>query len=217
MQSTGSFKSATSADFVTDVECAIAYLTSRKEVNKTKIDLIGHNEGAILAALVAANCVDVAFMMMLAGAGLKASQAIVRQEEMMSKALGISEAQILHSTRDKAKAYSLIVQAKDQTVLKTQLSNYLKQYAGSITRMVPEGRSREQVVSAKLDEWTSPCFQYLIALTLVNVRYPFLALNGSKDLQVSAKENLATIATATQKGGNKQVTTKELSNLNHFF
>ncbi|MEQ8530538.1 MAG: CocE/NonD family hydrolase, partial [Imperialibacter sp.] len=42
--SQGDFKSATSADFATDVEAAIDYLKARKEINKRKIGLIGHSE-----------------------------------------------------------------------------------------------------------------------------------------------------------------------------
>jgi len=42
-------------------------------------------------------------------------------------------------------------------------------------------------------------------------------LNGEKDLQVPPKENLEAIHKALTKGGNKNVTTNELANLNHLF
>jgi fermentation-respiration switch protein FrsA (DUF1100 family) len=44
-----------------------------------------------------------------------------------------------------------------------------------------------------------------------------LAINGTKDLQVSPKVNLDAIKKALEKGGNKNVTIKELPNLNHLF
>ncbi|MGZ5528125.1 MAG: hypothetical protein ACXWJB_05605 [Limisphaerales bacterium] len=46
---------------------------------------------------------------------------------------------------------------------------------------------------------------------------PVLALNGGKDLQVSARENLAGIAAALDSGGNHDVKTVELAGLNHLF
>jgi hypothetical protein len=49
------------------------------------------------------------------------------------------------------------------------------------------------------------------------VSCPVLALNGSKDFQVSAKENLAAIEKALSDGGNTAVETHELEGLNHLF
>jgi len=44
-----------------------------------------------------------------------------------------------------------------------------------------------------------------------------LAINGSKDLQVLPKENLAAIETALRAGGVQDITVKELPGLNHLF
>ena len=49
------------------------------------------------------------------------------------------------------------------------------------------------------------------------VKCPVLAINGEKDLQVPPKENLNAIKKALAKGRNKNVTIKELPNLNHLF
>jgi fermentation-respiration switch protein FrsA (DUF1100 family) len=46
---------------------------------------------------------------------------------------------------------------------------------------------------------------------------PVLAVNGEKDLQVDAGENLAAIRKALQEGGNKKVEVKALPGLNHLF
>ena len=54
-------------------------------------------------------------------------------------------------------------------------------------------------------------------MVLEQVKCPVLALNGEKDLQVPPKENLTVIENALKKGGNKQVTAKELPGLNHMF
>ncbi len=48
-------------------------------------------------------------------------------------------------------------------------------------------------------------------------RCPVLAINGEKDLQVPAKENLAEIDKALKAGGNLNVKTVELPGLNHLF
>jgi len=55
------------------------------------------------------------------------------------------------------------------------------------------------------------------ALVLEKVKCPVLAINGSKDLQITPKENLNAIKNALTKGGNKQFTIQEIPNLNHLF
>ena len=49
------------------------------------------------------------------------------------------------------------------------------------------------------------------------VKCPVLAINGEKDLQVAAKENLTAIREALTAGGNRLVKTVELPGLNHLF
>jgi fermentation-respiration switch protein FrsA (DUF1100 family) len=52
---------------------------------------------------------------------------------------------------------------------------------------------------------------------LENIQIPVLALNGEKDLQVSAKENLRKIGEALTTAGNKNFKIVELRGLNHLF
>jgi fermentation-respiration switch protein FrsA (DUF1100 family) len=59
--------------------------------------------------------------------------------------------------------------------------------------------------------------RYNPAPALEKVKCPVLALNGEKDMQVPAKQNLSAIKAALAKGGNKDVTAIELPNLNHLF
>lgn len=59
--------------------------------------------------------------------------------------------------------------------------------------------------------------KYDPAPMLEKVNCPVLAINGEKDLQVPPVVNLDAIKEALEKGGNKDVTTKELANLNHLF
>ena len=50
-----------------------------------------------------------------------------------------------------------------------------------------------------------------------DVKCPVLALNGEKDLQVPSKVNLEAIKNGLEKGGNNNITAKELPGLNHLF
>jgi len=65
--STGNFSEATSEDFAGDVLAGIEYLKSRKELDPSRIGLIGHSEGGLIAPIVAVESNDVAFIVMMAG------------------------------------------------------------------------------------------------------------------------------------------------------
>jgi uncharacterized protein len=80
----------------------------------------------------------------------------------------------------------------------------------------PGGLS-EAAVDAFNNAWTRFFLTYDPRPTLRRVRCPVLALNGEKDLQVPATENLAEIAKALRAGGNRNVKTVELPGLNHLF
>ena len=51
----------------------------------------------------------------------------------------------------------------------------------------------------------------------MKVKCPVLAVNGEKDIQVPAKDNLEVIRKALELGGNKNYTVLILPNLNHLF
>ena len=52
--STGDFASATTSDFISDAEAAVAYLTTRADFDHQHIGLIGHSEGGLVPPAVAA-------------------------------------------------------------------------------------------------------------------------------------------------------------------
>ncbi|NLJ80926.1 MAG: prolyl oligopeptidase family serine peptidase, partial [Firmicutes bacterium] len=73
----------------------------------------------------------------------------------------------------------------------------------------------------QLAQITSPWFRFFQTYdplpALTKVTCPVLALNGSKDLQVPPKENLAKIEEALKQGGNENYKIVELPDLNHLF
>ncbi len=218
--SKGNFKTATTPDFATDVEAAVSYLLTRKEINKKKIGLMGHSEGGIIAPMVAAESRDVSFIVLLAGTGIPGGQLLLLQQELISKASGMSEADLRKAKKINEGAFDIITKSNDPATLKTELANYLKKALKADSAFkAPKGMTEDQVIEAQLEQTTSPWMVYFIkhdpAITLEKVKCPVLAVNGSKDLQVPPKVNLEAIKAALEKGGNKKVTVKELPGLNH--
>ena len=220
--SKGDFKTATTADFATDVEASIAYLKTRKEINKKKIGLIGHSEGGIIAPMVANKSADVAFIVLLAGTGIQGDKLLLLQQKLIGKVSGVSDEDLLKSELTNRKVFDIVNQSNSLEQLKTDLTNYLKHtLKDDPNAEKPEGMSDDDLVKLQVNQIANPWMHYFIkydpASTLEKVKCPVLALNGEKDLQVPPKENLEAIKKALAKGGNKKVTTKELPNLNHLF
>lgn len=221
-KSEGDLKTATSRDFASDVEAAILYLKTRKEINKKKIGLIGHSEGGIIAPMVASTSKDVNFIVMLAGTGIQGDQLLLLQQELIGRASGVSDSDLQKSHAINSAAFDMVIKSTDPETLKTELTTYLTQkYQDTPDSEKPAGMNVGAAVKTQVDQITSPWMLYFIkydpAPALEKVRCRVLAVNGEKDLQVPPKQNLSAIKTALLKGGNKNVTTTEYPGLNHLF
>lgn len=221
-QSSGDFTSATSLDFATDVESAILYLKSRKEIDKNKIGLMGHSEGGLVAPMVTAKSSDVSFLVLLAGMGLSGDKLMLMHEELIERAMGVPEAEIQKSMAFIKEISKLLSKSKDPQFFKDGLKQYAQDNVKSLpTYIKPPDMTKEEYIAAQIDRFSSPYWQFILrynpATSLEKVTCPVLALNGEKDLQVPPHENLAAISNALKKGNNENVRIKELPNLNHFF
>ncbi len=220
--SKGDFKTATSADFATDVESAIAYLKTRKEINKNKIGLIGHSEGGLIAPMVASKSKDVAFIVLLAGTGIQGDSLLLLQKKLIEEASGINKEDIQKGQSSNRKVFDIVNKSTSLEQLNSDLTIYFKQILkDNPNTQKPAEMSDDDFVNLQVKQIATPWMQYFIkynpATALEKVKCPVLAINGEKDLQVPPKENLEAINKALTKGGNKRVTTKELPNLNHLF
>ncbi|MDR2057122.1 MAG: alpha/beta fold hydrolase [Dysgonamonadaceae bacterium] len=221
--SSGDFRTATTHDFSNDVEGGVKYLLQRNEINRQQIGLIGHSEGGIIAPMVAARSKDVAFIVLLAGMGIPSDQLLWMQQDLIAEASNISEADRKQAKSINKGMYDILKEIADTAQLKAAFTDYLNKLLQDIpdTEKSKGIYTNDQFIQASVNRMTSPWMLYFIrynpAPVLEKVTCPVLAINGEKDLQVPAKPNLEAIETALLKGGNKQVTTKEIPGLNHLF
>ena len=221
-ESTGDFSQATSKDFASDVLVGIEYLKSREEVNSRQIGLIGHSEGGLIAPMVAVQSPDVEFIVLMAGPGLPGEDILYMQNELISKAAGMSEEKIDRNRYYNERLYSLIKEEENKGLLIEKATSIFDEYFAELTQEEKNQiGNRDEYVDIQLQNMLSPWFKFFLTYdprpTLSKVSCPVLAINGSKDLQVPPKENLEAIEEALIAGGNKNYLIKELSDLNHIF
>ncbi|HUI39234.1 MAG TPA: alpha/beta fold hydrolase [Candidatus Nitrosotalea sp.] len=208
-KSTGDYKTATTADFATDAAAGLAYLRTRPEVNPKKIGLIGHSEGGAIAPLVAAQHPEVAFVVLMAGPGVRGDEILVAQGALIEAALGKSQEEVSKDSASERKLLDIVETEKDDA---TRDKKMREEMAGK----VPDTQ-----IDAAITQLTSPWFRYFLsydpAPTLRSLKCPVLAINGEKDLQVPPKQNLPAIRKALETGHNKHFEIVEMPGLNHLF
>jgi uncharacterized protein len=213
-KSTGDYDNATTADFASDAEAALAFLKSRKEIDARTIGIIGHSEGGVIAPMIASRSSDVAWIVMLAGPATKGAETLILQSDLIARAAGMTDEQVAKSLDFDRQAYMLVRQEKDRVVLENKLGDLIQ--VSGLGPAMPPAMLQRQI------HWTSsPWFHYFLdydpAPALQKTKCPVLALIGEKDLQVPPKENLPLLRKALEDGGNKDFQVVELPGLNHLF
>ena len=199
---------ATSADFATDINSAVNYLVKNGYKN---IGLIGHSEGGMIAPMVANRNKNVKFLILLAAPGIPIIELTLDQNKKLAESANLPQAAIdeVLSIKSKTFTYARNYNGKD---FKADFTKYLQENYPNMS-----AQEREPYIA----QMSSPWFQYFIKFNpddyLSKVKIPVLAVDGSLDLQVSAKENLAGIKKSLTKAGNKNFEIVEFEGLNHLF
>jgi pimeloyl-ACP methyl ester carboxylesterase len=213
-KSTGNPDTATTMDLAADAQAALAFLKSRKEIDGSRIGLIGHSEGAIIAPYLAGHAKEVKWLVLLAAPATTGEQTLLNQSELIGRVGGLSDEQLEPSLGFDRAAYALVRKEKDPNVLAEKLVGLVKE-SGLDAALPPAA------LETQLRMLASPWFRFFLDYdplpNLKAVSCPVLALYGQKDLQVPAKANLPLVQQAFHDSLNTQAEARELPELNHLF
>jgi len=217
-RSTGDYENHTLPQLVDDLNAAVQAMKARKQF--ARIGLIGLSEGPQIAAAVAAKHPDsVDFVVSLAGTGLPGVEEMLLQDRAWAADHGANPAEVDRLMVYVRHYYETIVANADVEPRIAALKALYDGLSPEDKASVEKHKMNEGTLSL---EWAAKPFLRvgLMSNPLVDwraVRCPVLALGGSLDHQVPAKENLAGIAGALHAGGNEYVEVAELPSLNHLF
>ncbi|NLP11052.1 alpha/beta hydrolase [bacterium] len=216
-RSQGDFKAATTQDFCSDVLAAVDYLKSCKEIDPHRIGLLGHSEGGLVAPMAASTDKSIAYVILLAGPGVTGEKIVLAQLAALARQAGMDEKTI---------ADKVVLQQSLFDVIKREANNDLasREISDRIMNGLTEEEKKqvhEAALEAQIQGLVSPWYRWFLTYdpipALTKLRCPVLALNGEKDLQVSAEQNLPEIEKALRLGGNKKFTVRAMGGLNHLF
>jgi len=215
-QSTGRFDLATTADFADDAMAGVTYLHGRQEIDPGRIGIVGHSEGGMVAPMVASQSPEVAFIVLLAGPGIRLDELILTQIGLFALADGATEAQASALRAINHVIDQAIVTAVDRAAVYTAVGAYYNGLSDAEKGLLGWSRS---TLNATIESRLTPWWRYFLAFDpavyLEQVRCPVLALNGDQDLNVVAAENLAAIERALTAAGNTDFRVVQLPGLNH--
>jgi fermentation-respiration switch protein FrsA (DUF1100 family) len=221
-KSEGDFSASTSYDFADDAEAALEALSARSEVAKGRIGIVGHSEGGLIAPIVAARNAKAAFIVLLAGPGLRGDELLLRQGALIARAAGASEEDIADAAGINAVLYAIAAGSADESAASAALKDAYLAWMTANARMGAEEKAAaraavDKIVAPLASPWFRTFLGFDPAPYLARVTVPVLALNGSKDLQVPAAENLAAIERAIGERADPRNRYVELPGLNHLF
>jgi uncharacterized protein len=217
-KSTGNFDKSSTGDFAKDTEAGMAYLKTRKDVNSRKIGIIGHSEGGMVAAIVANETTDVAFIVSLAGFMVNFEDVVLDQLLNQAKQMGRSEAEIALEKAWRKSLYNIIRENADSaTTVRKLWEAYNRMNEEDMKKLNwPKGRQESQV-----SQLMNPWWRYNLTLDnrekLMNIKCPVLALYGDLDKQVFPDQNIGFVEEAFKNGKCKKFELIRLQGLNHMF
>ncbi|MEJ7807650.1 MAG: alpha/beta fold hydrolase [Telluria sp.] len=214
-RSTGDFANHTQAQLAEDVYAVIEAMRARKQFRR--IGLIGHSEGPMIAATVAAKYPQaVDFLVSLAGVGLPGKELIVLQDRLLAKDLGASQAEEDKLAAYVGKFYDIIIAQTDPELRVAALKAMRSALPADEQALITKYKMTSGSLS--LSQARQPALRSLL---MANphadwraVKVPVLALNGSVDHQVPV-ESLAGIVASLKAGGNQRVESAILPSVNH--
>jgi pimeloyl-ACP methyl ester carboxylesterase len=208
--STGDYDAATTADFTSDAGAAVSWLKAQPQVDPLHVGVLGHSEGGIIAPAVAARDKSVSFVVMIAGPGIRGDRLFVLQSAMTAKAYGAPDDYIGRRKVFDQKLFDAVTSASSDAQALARAKTLVAQ---AVADKIVDPAEAETLPGEASRRWERYFLAYDPAPALKRLRVPVLALNGSLDVQVPPKEDLAAIGRALI--ADRDATIVELPGMNH--
>lgn len=219
--STGDLIQSTDTELAGDALAMVTYLQGMAEIDSGSIGIIGHSEGGVVGAIAASKSGDVAFLALLASAGMPGHELVTEQSQRILGAIGMPAGQIQEAVIATQAAHRIVMNRADEQDVQWELrariaEAYLAMYPPEQRSQVPDVGEQ---VAAQVQQLLTPWFRHYLSYNptqaYLKVHCPVLALGGMLDLQNDAEVNLALIDQALKSGGNEDVTIVTLDRVNH--
>jgi uncharacterized protein len=221
----GGARNATNDQVVGDALASLELLRNRSEIDATRVGIIGHSWGGMVAALTAARAPDVGFLIALAGPfGMTWADKMTAQRVAVAASYGETGEQIAYFREHWRQLQAAAMSHPDSAVAAARVHEVMGRYRADMTAMHPDlpapSEERWQEVlhlqtRVLVNRWYIEQLHVDPADFVPHIRVPVLGLTGSIDTS-SPPELLEVMRDALAAAGNDRVTIEVLPHVNHF-
>jgi uncharacterized protein len=220
-KSTGNHALATTYDFASDAREVVTFVKTHPKINPEKVHLLGHSEGGLIASIVASKTKLLKSIILLAAPGERSDRVMVLQQQKILKANGATDKEIEKNTTLNEDLFLLIGHSDTIEDAKKVVRPYLQNYAKNLSKKElslfgSKSGFVEKMELSYLNPWMYSFLKIEPHKYLKNVTCNVLAMNGSLDLQVDAKQNLSAISGKLSNDVPRKEM-YEMNGLNHLF
>jgi len=217
-KSSGSFHDARLEDLVLDTQAAVQYLKSHARVEPNNVTLIGHSEGS-LVSIMTTEREEVQGIVSLAGPGMSVLDILLLQDQTEPAAKGATKTEISVLHKFSQSFYSMILNTPSSALRKQKAidlyANLEADEGKVVAKWVDKNNGTLSLASAESDSF----YEFLQQNPLpywTKFKGKALILNGDKDSQVPANENVQGIMSAISSNG-VNIESEIFRGLNHLF
>ena len=203
-KSTGSVARATFEDLAQDAVGAAEFLRTRKEIDPKRIGFIGHSEGGWIAPMAAVQAGG-AFVILLAGPGVRGDELLYEQGQAVLRAVHAAPNVLERQGQLQRLLFGAVLAERDPEKLEGRLRAAIAEFKGSLTaEELAATPGFDPQMEGEVRRWMIPAMQSLIRYDpkpyLMKLACPVLAMFGTLDTQVPARQNLPAVAEALARG-----------------
>lgn len=216
-RSTGDYQNHTQQQLADDLAAVVDAVRARGQFRH--LGLIGHSEGPMIAAAVAARQpASVDFLVSMAGVGLPGLDMMLLQDRLTAQDNGASPEETEHLMAYIRRFYEIVIAEADKDARITALKAMQAALPEADKVLIAKYKMNRGTLS--LDMAAQPSLRVLLTTNSQadwrRVHCPVLVLNGTLDHQVPPA-SLDGIVAALREGGNEQVEAVVMPSLNHLF
>lgn len=217
----GDFSTATTLDFASDASAAISYLKKRPEVDSTKIVIMGHSEGGLIANILGATVPNLSGIVSLAGTSIRGDSILKIQTRLLAESIGEKGAQLELTNAFNDAVWDAAISSTNMEGFEKELASISKSFLKKFRKKKFIKKSEEEdiinaVKNSVLNPWMYEFIRYSPSTDIPNINCDVLVLIGSRDIQVTSEENIKGYNNLLPKNGKLHLV-KELKGLNHLF
>lgn len=221
-ESDGDFASATSEDFKNDAQHAISYLKTLEQVDTSRIGVLGHSEGGMIAWMMAAEQKKqpLDFIISLAAPVVNIPELMKKQTEDISRSSGSPKALVERQVEINSKFYRLIKDSDDKEMAMEALPALVQEIVAEYDVSDEIRKQQEESLLTTFEKSINPWFVYFMKyepeVDIKKIEIPVFAAFGVKDLQVNAAQNGNRLIELFE-GKDELLRLKVYEDLNHLF